>query len=389
MKLLLVSEYFPPKVMGGGEINVFLIAKALVKKGMEVFVLTSYHKGLQKYEEKEGIKIIRKLKTGATASGLIDNLKRSFFSAEKEVRRLHYEQKFDRIHLFGTAIISAKKLSKLNVQIFATIESYPTLCPKGDRMYLGKKECKHICSFSKFAVCQQKSSEIGKMKNKWYFKYNPLFLFYVYRHYKKLNDSLKYCKLIAISNYVHNVLLQHKQESIIVPNFINKMDIDVVKNKKPKLIYLGSLIEYKGPQILLKAIEGLNCRCDLYGEGILKPKLLQMIKGMKLDAEIYAPVPYDRIPEIYASADLIIFPSIWPEPFGRIAIEAKAAGKPVIASNIGGIKETADILVEPGNVNELRKAIQDYLSSKKKEKISLGDYTEEKVISKLIEAYKC
>ena len=107
-------------------------------------------------------------------------------------------------------------------------------------------------------------------------------------------------KLIAISNYIHNVLLQHKQESIIVPNFINKMDIDVVKNKKPKLIYLGSLIEYKGPQILLKAIEGLNCRCDLYGEGMLKPKLLQMIKEMKLDAEIHAPVPYDRIPKTQA-----------------------------------------------------------------------------------------
>ena len=180
MKLLLVSEYFPPKIMGGGEINVFLIAQALAKRGMEVTVLTSYHYGLERYESKDGIKIIRRLKTGKTASGLIDNFKRSFFSVDKEVKRLYAKVNFDRIHLFGTAIISAKKLSKLNVPLFATIESYPTLCPKGDRMYLEKKECKHICSFSKFTVCQQKSSEIGKMKNRWYLKYNPLFLFYVY-----------------------------------------------------------------------------------------------------------------------------------------------------------------------------------------------------------------
>ena len=392
MKLLLVSEYFPPKIMGGGEINVFLIAQALAKRGMEVTVLTSYHYGLERYESKDGIKIIRRLKTGKTASGLIDNFKRSFFSVDKEVKRLYAKVNFDGIHLFGTAIISAKKLSKLNVPIFATIESYPTLCPKGDRMYLGKRECKHICSFSKFAFCQQKSSEIGKMKNKWYLKYNPLFLFYVYWHYKKLNNSLQYCKLIAISKYVSNILLQHTKESTIVPNFIeeDKFDFKPIKNKKPKLIYLGSLTRFKGPHILLKAIEGLNCRCDIYGEGILKPRLMEMIKEMNLDAEIHAPVPFDKVPLIYASADLVIFPSIWPEPFGRIAIEAKAAGKPVIASNIGGIKETADILVEPGNISELRSAIEKFLLSRKKEKINLGEYTEEKVISKLIEVYqKC
>ena len=390
MKLLLVSEYFPPKIMGGGEINVFLIAKSLVKKGMEVTVLTSYHEGLKRYEEKEGIKIIRKLKTGKTASGLVDNLKRSFFSPAEEIKRLHARIKFDCIHLFGTAIISARRLSQLKVPIFATIESYPTLCPKGDRMYLGKKECRKVCSMSKFIICQQRSSEIGKMKNRWYLKYNPLFLFYVYWHYKKLNESLEYCRLISISDYVHNVLWQHNKESVVVPNFIdNNFRLKAKKNKKPRIIYLGSLTRYKGPQILLKAILGLDCRCDLYGEGVLKPRLLQMIKEMNLDAEIHPLVPYDKIPSIYASADLVVFPSLWPEPFGRIAIEAKAAGKPVIASNIGGIKETADILVEPGKVEELRLAIKDYLSSKKKDKISLGDYTEEKVISKLIGAYKC
>ena len=118
-----------------------------------------------------------------------------------------------------------------------------------------------------------------------------------------------------------------------------------------------------------------------------------MIKGMKLDAEIYAPVPYDRIPEIYASADLIIFPSIWPEPFGRIAIEAKAAGKPVIASNIGGIKETADILVEPGNVKELNATIKKYIefhpTKKMFPKIKMNkQYNEDIVINKMIKLYR-
>ena len=57
LKILIVSEYFHPKIMGGGEINLFLIAKSLVQKGAVVYLLTSYFPGLKKYEEIDGIKV--------------------------------------------------------------------------------------------------------------------------------------------------------------------------------------------------------------------------------------------------------------------------------------------------------------------------------------------
>ena len=40
----------------------------------------------------------------------------------------------------------------------------------------------------------------------------------------------------------------------------------------------------------------------------------------------------------YKQADIVIVPSLWEEPFGRTAIEAMSYGIPVIASNIGGLK---------------------------------------------------
>ena len=46
------------------------------------------------------------------------------------------------------------------------------------------------------------------------------------------------------------------------------------------------------------------------------------------------------MPAAYALSDVVVMPSTKPEPFGRIAIEAQAAGKPIIASNHGGPKET-------------------------------------------------
>jgi glycosyltransferase involved in cell wall biosynthesis len=46
----------------------------------------------------------------------------------------------------------------------------------------------------------------------------------------------------------------------------------------------------------------------------------------------------EELPQLYLEADICVVPSVWPEPFGIVALEAMAAGKPVIASNVGGLK---------------------------------------------------
>lgn len=407
MNILFISEYFPPKIMGGGEINLAIVVKALAKKGIAVSVLTSHHPGLPRYETNDKVAIYRTLKTGENASGIISNLTRSFLfprSVEKEVLKLHRHKKFTHLHFIGTSILAAAKLQKLKIPLCATIESYPTLCPKGDRIYHGKQECKMVCTLSKFVRCQQKSSEIGKMINKWYFKYNPLFLLYVYRYYKKLNRSLLFCHLFAISIYVHKVLQQHGVESIVIPNALTptafqQQESKNRKTEKKRILYLGSLTKFKGPHLLLKALSGLDYHCDLYGEGPLKKKLQQMIADYKLDAGIHPPVPSHQIPALYAAADVVVFPSQWPEPFGRVAIEAMAAGKPVIGADIGGIRETitngAGILFQAHNVQDLHHKLKQLLKDKKQCQqlvkegpIKAQQYKDAKVIALLMKEYR-
>lgn len=371
MKVLFISEYFPPKIQGGGEINLNLLAKALARNKVGVSILTSHHKSLKRFEEIDGIKIYRGLKTADNPNSIINNLKRSFTfpkSIVKEVNKITKKQKFDAIHFIGASIIAAPKFKKLKTPLFATIESFPALCPKGDRFYHGRKECKFVCSFLRFIRCQKNSAEIGKVRNKFCLKYNMLALIYIYNHYRKLNRALRYCNLIAISEYAKKILLQQKLGSTVIPNALDTKKYHYQKNRrKIKILYLGSLTKFKGPQILLQALKGLNCHADFYGEGPLKKEMINTIKRLDLDAQIHEPVPYHKIPEIYAGADIVAFPSAWPEPFGRIAIESMAAGRPVIGSNIGAIKELiaegAGILVEPGDVNELREAIKKLISN--------------------------
>ncbi len=414
MEILFISEYFPPKIMGGGEINLSLLAQALAEEGNEVTVLTSFHPGLKEEEEIAGVKIYRRLKTGKNASSLFNNVQRSFIfprSVVREVKKIVEEKSsngdnFKIIHFIGTSVIAAKQLSRLKMPLFATIESYPSLCPKGDRIYHGREECKSACSFRDFVRCQKNSPEIGKMKNQPWLKYNPFFHRYVYRYYLKLNEALSYCHLIAISNYVQGLLAERGLKSVVVPNALDVEKFDLAAKKTPhskskfKILYLGSLTRFKGPQVLLEAVKGLECRCDLYGEGVLKEELKKKIEEYHLDAEIHPPVPYEEIPRIYASFDLVVFPSTWPEPFGRIAIEAMAAGKPVIGSRIGGIKETipaeCGMLFSPGDERDLQGKIRSIVLEENLQK-KMGEegrkkvqelYSKEKVVQTLVAFYE-
>src|SRR3989344_7860298 len=264
MKILLVTEFYPPAIMGGGEINVHEIATMLARKKIKVVILTSPTSLASEDETVNGVRIIRKLKTGSNPNSLFQNIKRCFFlklSLKKEIELLIPEIKPDLIHFIGNTLIVAPVLAKINLPLCATIESYPALCPKGDRLFHGDKECAITCSLTEFFKCQWLSSEIGKMKNRWYLRYNPLFLGGVYWYHAQLRKALGHCNLIAISGYVQKILTQYGQNSTIVPNSVNvpqfknnKLSIKPNKSTaKIKVLYIGSLVKYKGPQILLRA----------------------------------------------------------------------------------------------------------------------------------------
>ena len=407
MRILFVSEYYHPRVMGGGEINLHILATALAKRNVSVSVLTSSHPSLPSFEKKDGVRIYRTLTTGETPQGIKHNLVRCTLfprSVVREVAHLTKKIPFDLIHFLGASVIAAPKLKHLHIPLFATMESYPALCPKGDRIFHGKTECKIKWSFSQFLSCQADSAEIGKMKNTPFLKYNPLALTLIYNHYAKLRHALKYCHIIAISEYVHKVLLQHGVSSTVIPNIINIRSFAIptprkqLQNNPPNILYLGSLLRSKGPHLLLRAIQGLHCHCDFYGDGPMKEELQRLIQQKHLNVTIHPPVPYHQVPSLYANADIVVFPSIWPEPFGRIAIEAAAAGKPVIGTRIGGIKETipdtAGILVSPGNEEELHAAIQQLIENPLvRKKMGMAGkkhaekYSESNITKQLIQTY--
>ena len=95
--------------------------------------------------------------------------------------------------------------------------------------------------------------------------------------------------------------------------------------------------------------------------------LRQRVKALDLEGDIafVGAIDADDIPLAYAAADIIVAPSVFAEPFGRVAVEAQAMERAVIASDIGGFRETictepstrTGWLVKVGNSEALARAL--------------------------------
>ena len=84
------------------------------------------------------------------------------------------------------------------------------------------------------------------------------------------------------------------------------------------------------------------------------------------------------MPVAYAISDIIVSSSIRPEAFGRVSVEAQAMKKPIVASNIGGSKETilndkSGFLFKAGDPRELAKVLNNILEMDKETLNSVGN----------------
>ena len=103
------------------------------------------------------------------------------------------------------------------------------------------------------------------------------------------------------------------------------------------------------------------------GRKIYKKKLVRLVEQYRLIDDVIFIDNIKLMPIAYKISNIVISSSIEPESFGRISVEAQSMEKPIIASNIGGSKETiideeTGFLFEAGNVNKLSEKIDEVLN---------------------------
>lgn len=106
------------------------------------------------------------------------------------------------------------------------------------------------------------------------------------------------------------------------------------------VLCVSRLIPEKGVlkiPVFAKATEDLNIKYVIVGKGVLKEKLNEMLKETK-NVDVIDFIPHEEMSGIYSDADLFIVPSNI-EVLNYSVIEAMACGLPVLASDVGGMKE--------------------------------------------------
>lgn len=144
-----------------------------------------------------------------------------------------------------------------------------------------------------------------------------------------------------------------------------------ISSEPIRLLYTGQLHEYKGVHTLLEALALLaksgspkRYSCTIVGRGtaVYEEKLRKMADDLPVPVEFTGRVGHDRMGSIYREHDIFVFPSIWPEPFGLTHLEAMASGLPVISTVNGGqgefLEEGSNALTfSPGQSEQLARQI--------------------------------
>jgi len=141
---------------------------------------------------------------------------------------------------------------------------------------------------------------------------------------------------------------------------------------RPRVLFVGRLVYYKGVDVLIKAIAQVpGVSCVIVGKGPLKDDLVDLATELGLASVVrfVDPMPEDLYPAIYHCADLFVLPSVErTEAFGIVALEAMAAGLPIITTELGTGTSYYNrdgengAVIPPGSVNALALAFRQVLT---------------------------
>ncbi|HXG55007.1 MAG TPA: glycosyltransferase [Vicinamibacterales bacterium] len=150
-------------------------------------------------------------------------------------------------------------------------------------------------------------------------------------------------------------------------------DITAGVEGRPLILFAGRLVEYKGVDVLLRALAGLDAHGVIAGDGPLRGHLTELAHTMGLSSRVRftGEIPHDELVALYHAADVFVLPSVTrAEAFGYVQLEAMAAGTPIVSTRLeSGVPWVnqdgiTGLTVTPGNAAELRDALHALLSDR-------------------------
>lgn len=357
MKILVIHNHYIER--GGEDEVVNAETKLLEEHGHKVILYEKSNKHIEK------LSFFRKL---------FFVFSELFFSKTvyKELKEIINTEKPDIAHVhnifFSITPSAYLALKEENIPIVQSLHNYRFFCLRGALFHKGS-----VCE-----KCKGRPLYHSVIKKCWRNSYTLSFLLasILCRWRSVLKNNVD--SYIASSEFSMNKLneLGLKRKKIYLKTNFLAVEPQCNSQDNDYALFIGRLVDYKGIETLMKAFEiNPSFNLKIIGDGPLREKV-NNFASLHSNVEFLSNVERVTVLKMLKNSSFIIFPSKCYENMPMVIIESFALSKPVLASNLGAIKEmvvngSSGILFEPGNAQDLASKIS-YLFSHKRERDAMG-----------------
>jgi glycosyltransferase involved in cell wall biosynthesis len=372
MRVLQVSDGYRPAT-GGLERVVDALSRQLVSLGHPTTVATLSRPDAPAREEHAGVEVRR-------LDGYTRHLRR--FSSDpghyfhptcpdpalvRRLAELVAEFRPDVVHAHGWILNSVLSLRlPSSTALVVTLHDYGLTC--ANKTLIQRSRLDETCGGARLSRC------VGCATGNYGLLKGPALALGL-RHSQQRLDRVSL--FMPISAAVRDASLAgvDDQRISVIPSFIDddaftgaeRADRPDFLPAGPFIVFVGALGEHKGLTLLIEAHRRMRTSAPLVLIGSARAESLDLAGTPERPVIVRTGVPHPQIMASFAAASVAVTPSRWQEPLGLVAIEAMAAGTPVVATRVGALPEVVahgqtGVVVDAGDPAALAEALDRLLS---------------------------
>lgn len=324
MKLLFVHEHLG--AWAGAEANLFEVAAALRGRGHELALLHGAPTGRGEEQWRE----LFPRRFSAEVPDAVRVAQRDF---QPTVVFLHNSP--------GLALTEA--LAAGEVPVVRMVHDHHLFCLRGCRYSAWSREpCTRAFSPLCLLPC---GGVVQRRATGWALAFGEYL-----RKRQELTLHHRFARLIVASEYMFDELRRNgfgaEQIEIHAPvpgRAIAPMPFAGHVGQRNRIVFAGQIVRGKGVDVLLESLALVRTRfeCIIMGDGNHRAHCEALAFRLGLDhcVKFTGYVPAEEVAAYYRTATVAVFSSVWPEPFGLAGLEALRHGLPVVAFDVGGVRE--------------------------------------------------
>ena len=367
MRVLLLNTYHYPR--GGAETHVFALAELLRSEGHEVRFFGMQHVKNEPSEDSRfwvseiDFEQLNRHKTPRAAWQVVE---RTFYSREsrRQLDRMLESWMPDVAHIHNIhGHISPSVLDSLaayRVPVVWTLHDYRLLCP--DTHFLSRGRICEECRGHRYSRCVVNRCKKGSLSASMIAALEAT----VHRF---LRIQSKVAVFVAPSQFLRSKFIEfgYPAEKIkFIRNFLTEQLEPLPVNPSGPAAYVGQLASWKGVDTAIAAVASLSGRTlTIVGGGPDCERLESVVERLGVADRVRFVGTLDRpgVVDELESCAFVVVPSVWYENCPYSVMEAQAAGRAVVASDIGGLPELVvdgqnGLIVAPGDAEGLAEAMR-------------------------------